>query len=582
MSAGGTSPMRDRPFWLNVALVVALAAAFLFPSFLLRDLWPPDEVRYMQVAREMAVTGDYLVPHLNGRVYAEKPPLFFWLAAGLYQAGFGFNGGRAVAAFAAMGTLILVCFYARRMMPGPGVLLSALVTLTASLFFTTKGGVIDPLVMFFTVAALWCGYSALQPGTRRRAAWWLGFYTLAALGVLTKGPVGLCVPGLVVLTYGLVNRKRVQSGGWVHMIGALVFAAIVCAWLIPAMVRGGPAYAREIGIDQTVERLTASRAHAQPFYQYLLLYPAIFFPWSLLFPIAFASAVLEWKREHDDGAVLLVLWFAVVFIFFSLISGKREGYLMPLLPALGLTVGRYVSYGSRDGFRWPRVLKWLARITFAAQGAAALVLGLFLLPSGPPRWTGLNRVFAEERLAMLSVSGHAGGILTVAGLLGLSVIGICLVKRIPRGAQFVWCIIISWLLVSLAADFYVAPMLNRLKSPRPFSEQAKPYIAQADETYLLANDMAGVHNLYAELTAAPVLPRGREALEVMSGRGRVAVIAREHVRREVFGEPCGYAIPVRERVGGTTIELIINWDPATGRIIPAPPAPSQATVNGVP
>jgi len=73
----------------NVGLIVAAVALVALPSLFTRDLWNPDEPRYMEVAREMAVRGDYLLPHLNGELYSEKPPLFFWLAAGLWRAGFG-------------------------------------------------------------------------------------------------------------------------------------------------------------------------------------------------------------------------------------------------------------------------------------------------------------------------------------------------------------------------------------------------------------------------------------------------------------------------------------------------------------
>ncbi|MFH1730419.1 MAG: glycosyltransferase family 39 protein, partial [Planctomycetota bacterium] len=118
------TPARD------AALIVALAAVMLFPSWPFRDLWTPDEPRYMEVAREMVLTGDYLVPHLNGETYPDKPPVFFWLAAGFYKLGFGYNSGRLVAALAAIGTLLVVLAFARRTMPRPGPLISALATLT--------------------------------------------------------------------------------------------------------------------------------------------------------------------------------------------------------------------------------------------------------------------------------------------------------------------------------------------------------------------------------------------------------------------------------------------------------------------
>ena len=235
---------------------------------------------------------------------------------------------------------------------------------------TTLGTGFRILLTFFAVAALACGHAALRPEARRPLLLWLGFYALSAFGVLTKGPVGLLVPGLVLLAYGLANRRRVRGGGWAHAAGAALFVAIVCAWLVPATIAGGKEYAQEIGLDQTLKRVAKSTSHAQPFYYYLMWYPAAFFPWSFVFPLALVAAVREWRRSREPGAQLVVLWFAVIFLFFSAISGKRLGYLMPIVPAIGLGIGWYAVQSLRGGVPWPRWHTWLSGIT----------LGVFALP----------------------------------------------------------------------------------------------------------------------------------------------------------------------------------------------------------
>ena len=85
-------------------LLVLLALVFCLPSLFTRDLWNPDEPRYAEVAREMRLLDQYFVPHLNSAIYAEKPPLFFWLSALLQSSGVGFAAGRIVTAIAAIGT----------------------------------------------------------------------------------------------------------------------------------------------------------------------------------------------------------------------------------------------------------------------------------------------------------------------------------------------------------------------------------------------------------------------------------------------------------------------------------------------
>ena len=688
----------------DIAIILLFAALVLFPSFAVRELWTPDEPRYMEVAREMVATGDYVVPHLNGELYPDKPPLFFWLAAGIYKLGCGYNSGRLVAALAAIGTLLLTYVFARRMMPRPGPIISALATLTLMLFIEAKAGLLDPLLVFFVVASLLAGHRALQPETGRRTLWWLGAYALAALAVLTKGPVGLVVPALVLVAYGVANRRRVCCGARGHVFGPVLLLAMVASWLVPMLVQcsvAHPEYVQELK-NQVLGRVVQSYSHRNPFYYFLVRYPADLFPWMLIFTIALVRSVWPWERvrtaESRPAAVTLISWSAIVagvigsvfftavsirpesaqafekaetplvevilwsvlsgaagvvagiamlrgrhwgkvlflyaapisvllgqgyfgfhwaevavaalylialvlllgpaaasffgvrkhewdakvqfvffwlvwtFLFFSVVSGKRQGYLMPMAPAVGLIVGWYLSTGARDGFRWE---KWLTRLLYAtfmiwAVLGAAVSVAAPLFPKLAPKFL---KDAEQQKDLLASVLGHgtiAAGVLVGIVMLAMAIWGIRLVRNRAGALKAAWCILVLFLFVSLAADLFVAPRVNRFKSPRSFCEEAKPYLADADQVHLLRNNMSGVCNLYTGLVAMPVLTERGQILDVLCSRSKVAIICEQKYRRRLVGEPCDYLIPVRTIVGSRAMELVINWDPATGRLIGAP------------
>lgn len=543
----------------DAAVILALAALVLLPSLSQRDLWTPDEPRYMEVAREMAVTGDYLVPHLNGEAYPDKPPLFFWLAAGLFRLGAGYNAGRLVAALAGVGTLLMTYAFARAWMRRPGPLLAALCTLTTLLFFRCKAGLLDPLLMLFVTGALLCGYRALQPETRRRTAAWLGFYALVALAVLTKGPVGLLLPGLALLTYGIIDRKRVRGGGWTHLAGAALLAAIVAAWLVPAVIVGGEEYRNNIMFQQTLKRVVSSYSHRRPFYYFLVSFPVEFSPWALLAPLAIIGAATAWRHGRDGKALFVLSWFGTIFVFHSLVSGKRHGYLMPLIPALALMLGHYLSRAVRDGPERPRWHRGLFRATLGACGLAGVAVGSvpFLLPLLLRRSDYLLRAEVDVA-AMLTPGVLATTLGGGAAILAISLWGYRAVGR--RDGRAAGAVIAVVVLASLVTDLTVTPRMNPLRSARAFCEASKPILQRADTVHLLGGKMAGLYNLHMARVSMPVLASSGQLRAALSSGRRVAIIAeRKRWRRMIGKSPPPYRFVVEKSVGKRRMVLAVNW-----------------------
>jgi len=318
-----------------VALLV-LTIACLFVGFWRWDLWAPDEPRYAEVAREALEDGHWLVPHLGGTSYAEKPPLYFWLVAGSY-ALFGINAFavRLVPVLSASGTILVTWWLGRRLFnKRVGVFAGIILGTSVLVMHLARHGNIDSTLTLVTTAAL--GLMAVAYFEGRRGLY-LPAYFLMALGVLLKGPVGFLVPVLAVVVSLVVIGRMGHIGRMRIVPGLAVFVVVVAAWLVPAALSGGAKYARTILFEQSLGRAVSSFSHERPFYYYLGNFPQYFLPWIFFLPQAFWLAV----RRRTPQRIFPVVWFATIFVFFSAISGKRELYLLPLYPAAALLVGAF-------------------------------------------------------------------------------------------------------------------------------------------------------------------------------------------------------------------------------------------------
>jgi 4-amino-4-deoxy-L-arabinose transferase-like glycosyltransferase len=554
----------------DVLIVLALGSVIIFPSFFTRDPWNPDESRYVEVAREMVVLGDYVVPHLNGRLYPDKPPLFFWLAAGFYRAGFGFNSGRFVAAVAALGTLVLVYFFGRRLLPPPGGLLAAVITATTFLSFgLLKPGVMDPLLTLLTTTAFVAAYGALHGGGGRRALW-LVFYGACGLAVLSKGPVGLLVPGIPVLVYAVLNRKAVSAGGWMHLAGAGLFVCIVGAWLVPAMIRGGAAYANDIVFKQQAVYTIRHESHQHGPQYYITKLPLYLLPWAFFAAVATAQTWVAWRKRGDRDAAFLVLWFVCIFALLTVVPAKRQRYLLPLMPAVGLICARYFVLSMKDGAPWPRLHKWLSVATFCIVGLLAVII--VAAPWVIREWA--TRAYPDEAVvqAQARAATSTGTVLPVAAvallLLGVVVAGIRFSMRGTRPLWLVAAVLTTMVVISLFYDLLVVPLRNPVESGRYFAAEAIPYLKEADQAYLFGSEYSGVINLYTGILSIPVVNGDdREARmlkmleEAASGRPqKIAVVTDLESFKSIRDRlPQGFHMAVQQQIGHRSMLLFCNW-----------------------
>jgi 4-amino-4-deoxy-L-arabinose transferase-like glycosyltransferase len=309
--------------------------------------------------------GDWILMHLNGAVYGDKPPLFFWLIAlssYLWQGFTSFSVRFPSAVFGTL-TVLLTFLLGKRLYSSREGFISGLVLATSLHFaYLTTRANIDVTLTFFTTASFLCFFLWYQEengeGVRRsrtiRNLFILGFYISMALATLTKGPIGLVFPLLASLIFLLIKKEYGEMKRMKLLPGIFLFLAIVLAWYVPAVSLGGRAYVEENLFRHTTQAYTTGWTHPHPIYYYLYNFPISFMPWALSLPAAVVYGCSRATIGKRKEFLFLSVWCLLIFVFFSLSRSKRALYLLPLYPAASLMVGKFWSdfiSGPLDSFK---------------------------------------------------------------------------------------------------------------------------------------------------------------------------------------------------------------------------------------
>jgi len=343
-------------------------------SLTIRPLFPVDETRYAAVAWEMWLRNDFLVPYLNGEVYSHKPPLLFWLMQ-LSWRFFGVNDWslRLISPLFSLATLCLSGAVAGVLWPERKRVETLTPLILLGLFFWAIYSTLTMFDMMLAFFALLGIYSLLKlVDSDLSLKYWALLGVAIGGGVLSKGPVIL----LHILPVALLAPWWLQTAGfrWQHwyfglIIAILTGAVIALCWAIPAGIAGGEAYRKAIFLGQTSGRLVESFAHRLPWWWYLEILPLLLLPWLLWKPLWTGLR----KLTYQDSGIRFCLALAIpVFIAFSLISGKRIHYLLPLAPAMALILARAVDEITEPE-RWQRA-HCIAMAVFGLLGAVLMLL----------------------------------------------------------------------------------------------------------------------------------------------------------------------------------------------------------------
>lgn len=476
--------MRLAPY----ALVAIGAAALYLTGLGDRSLWNPDEPRYAQVAREMAAARDPLLPRLNGEIYVEKPPLFFWgiIAAGAFRGGIDETAARLPSALAAIGATLLVFAIARRLFTTRAGWIAAVAFATSiKVVWQGRFGQIDMLLTALVVGAMaaWVrGWSELD------SRWFWLFWVATGLATIAKGPAGLLPPLLSVLAFLAITRDRETVARMRIGRGLALWGVIVLAWLVPAAVSAGAGYLERIAFQQTVTRYLEPWHHFHPWYYYATVIPPNFAPWSLFLPTA---VVVGWKELRDHrraGFLFALLWAGVTVLFFSVSRAKRDVYVLQMFPALALMVGVALD---RVLEIWPGRRWWLEAPLLVLAAVAAAVAAFV------PR-------FAREFPDLVALAPAIPQGTTIAlGVLVAGGLGAWIVARAGRPVAALGVIAGGAAAFAFAVAVVLVPMLDPYRSLRPVAA-ALVREARPEEPYAI----------YPRLEPAIVFYSGRRAVVV--------------------------------------------------------------------
>jgi len=390
--------------WMAHAFLVC--ALIWFAGLEYRGLAMPDEGRYADIAREMLDGNDWVTPRLNGIKYFEKPPLQYWATAGAFAA-FGVDEWTARLWPAVTGFLCLAftAFAALRLAPGSPWIPTALTFAGCWGFFL--GGqflTLDMGLTFFLTAAMLSfalsRRAGLSPPAERN--WMLLAWAAAACAVLSKGLVGVVIPGLVLAVHLAIERdlSLLRRLHWIP--GLCLFAAIVLPWFVLVQHRN-PEFFHFFFVHEHFERYALSDHHRPgPWWYFIPVVLVGLWPWTPAVPAVLARA---WKAPVADGFKLdrfLSVWAAVVVVFFSVSQSKLPGYVLPAVPAILLLVARHYPALSDRLRRSPA-------LACVASGIALAVLAA-VLPDLSKRfsWSAFDAEYAFWLFAAALTLSAAG------------------------------------------------------------------------------------------------------------------------------------------------------------------------------
>jgi 4-amino-4-deoxy-L-arabinose transferase-like glycosyltransferase len=367
------------------------------------------EIYFMDAARGMVESGDWVVPRYEGQPFFDKPVLAYWLmAAAMKGLGTTPSAARLVPVLASIGLVLATAWLGTLLFDRRSALAGALVLATTLAFLSfARMAMSDVPLALWTTLAVALAVLAYRPAAPRWAVPLLG--AVAGLGFATKGPIALLVPGVAVLILLGENRRRpLPCGGAPLALGTLGFLVLGLGWFALVHDRLGQEPLAYFFLRENLERF-AGEAYdvGRPFWFYLPAYFAEGLPWSPFLPIALWRLLRSRERDEAQRSRLLALWVAVIVILLSFSRGKIDYYLLPLYPALSLLIGRYLA-----AVPWGTADRAWTRVVLLAE-AAALALVLARPPRVPDPWLPgpesralLVAVLAAGALALLAVAAR--------------------------------------------------------------------------------------------------------------------------------------------------------------------------------
>ena len=332
-----------------------LLAIICFVSFFLRlgsvGLFDFNEGFYAQVAREMALRGDFITPRANGLFFFDKPPLALWCSAASIKV-FGTNEFAVRLPVAIAATLLVLAVYwfgAKKFSERTGLFAAAMTAMNPMMIATARQMTMDiHQCLWFAIAmiAFYVAYSATTVAGKRN---YYLFWAACGMSFLAKSAPGL-FPILCCLVFVFFNERWNGREIWKRIreakpiVGIIILVAIIAPWHYLAWKANGKVFYEEYWLLHHVQLLNGKDFnHAQPVWFYVPMLIGGLFPWSIYLPLALRFRPTLVGDERSRALKFALIWAVVVFVIFTLMKSKLISYLLPMYPAAALIVANWMD-----------------------------------------------------------------------------------------------------------------------------------------------------------------------------------------------------------------------------------------------
>jgi 4-amino-4-deoxy-L-arabinose transferase-like glycosyltransferase len=338
----------------SAPLLLLLTALLFFFALGNHELQGSTEARVAGIAMAMHLDNDWVVPRLFREPFLEKPPLSLWLDAGAIRLFGGTTWAvRLASAFAGLFSVMLLYGMLRKFgRPKTLAFVAALMLATMASYWSNVRGVgEDSLLTLGVTMALLAFYQANRPASERdrsNLGTWLLFTLGMVIATLSKGVLGLAMPGIVIFVYlasTSLMDKQFKLGDWIKP-GLFTLLALVplMIWLGFLYQRDGLQAVREVLLTNSVGRFSGSfveAGHYEPFYYYIVKLPEAFLPWNILVYLGLWHFRKSLVRNRYR--LFFSVWLVAQFTLLTLASSKRTVYLMALTPAAAVLAAEYAG-----------------------------------------------------------------------------------------------------------------------------------------------------------------------------------------------------------------------------------------------
>jgi 4-amino-4-deoxy-L-arabinose transferase-like glycosyltransferase len=360
-------------FTQGVALALLLNALLVLPLLGVQPLWQIDEGRIAEVAREMALSGDFVTPRIGELPFACYPPLSYWVMA-LTGKLLGFNefAMRLPSALAGIGLIAVLASLSRRLAGEKAALAAAVVLSTLPGFVIQQGFCrSDVLTSFLATLAFDRFVAWAEPPAAGRRIRDLGLmYLFISLGILAKGPIAAVMLGLAGLAWFLIRKRWILLRSMHLEIGIPASLVLILPWYVLVYRANGWNFLHENLILENFRAFTDGYQQRRPPLFYFKVGLPILLPWILVL-------LLAWPARRGRGLGVALAWFGGVFLFLTLSSAKRLNYITYLCPALAMSAGIILVQISQED---PQLLKNALVGGALAMAGSALAVA-YLIPA---------------------------------------------------------------------------------------------------------------------------------------------------------------------------------------------------------